>query len=1262
MTQIEEQGDSLRQWQSPVHLKADRLLTLTIECNGKKAEALIDSGSQLNLISALKAKELGLRVDPLESFAAEAANRSKMTVYGTTVADLAITDSRGVKRTHTVGLLVTEVTAYPIYLGMPWIESHNPKLNFATKKLRHRDEKVSIGGIYQKVVAEDGKEFTKTLSDSSSDVYVLVVHMADENGLIREGEGEWPSRYADFADVGSEDLAKEIGEHGPHDLSIELTEGFEPPWSPLYNLSESELVALRKYLDDYVARGWIRHSRSPAGAPILFAKKKDGSLRLCVDYRGLNKVTVKNRGPLPLIQESLIRLSQAKLFTKLDLKEAYHRIRIKEGDEWKTAFRTRYGHFEYMVMPFGLTNAPAVFQAHINQVLAGLVDVTCIVYLDDILIFSEDERSHERHVREVLQRLRDAKLYCNPKKCQWHTRTTEFLGYQISPEGVSMDPERVKTIRDWPLPRSVGDIRVFVGFLNYYRRFIHGFSEKALPLTRLTRKAPDAAKKGRALRKEESQYLDIGPDGRRAWQELKDAFLEVPILANFERNRRTKAEVDASGGAISGILSQIVPDGDNLSTWRPIDFFSQKLTPVEQRYDTHDLELLAMVRCLVHWRHYLDRLPFELYSDHRNLKWFMETKVLNHRQVRAYITLSKFDFVLVHRPGKVNPADGPSRRPDYMAEAKKSATELDEVFLEPMRRLLSRTARSSSKPNGEVGGEVDAMIGSITRSQDREGADQKLQRAIHRFVMNDGAEVSRSQQLSSDDGSEVRRLTPEDEATSGTSEAAQLDQKGSMQLRTRKKKSRVVPRLPLRDEATPGTSEVAQLDQKGPMQLRTREEKSRAIIESHDSPLAGHFGVRRTLEKLRRRFRWSGMTRDVREYVRTCSFCNKAVARRHKPHGLLQPLPVPDGPWRQVTMDFVTELPPSRRGEEVFDSILVIVDRFTKMSHYVAARADWDGEDLARSWIREVVRLHGCPQTIISDRGPLMSAKHWDTFNHYLNSVRVLTSAYHPQTDGQTERQNQTLEQYLRCYCCVEQDDWSLWISLAEYAYNDSVHSTTGMTPFFACYGFHPQGADWPDRSLGDGESPKGLQMATKLIEVRAECARKIKAANKYQEELQNRSRKELVLEVGDQVYVNSRHIKSFRPKKKLDWKYLGPGTVIEKISDVAYRVDLPGAPNIHPVFHVSLLEPFVPKPSLEHPEVEAKDTLQQVGDDVYEIDKILDREQDEDGGWRYLVSWKGYPAEENSWEPSINISGNALKAFFKKKGIGPRRAKKAKG
>ena len=222
-------------------------------------------------------------------------------------------------------------------------------------------------------------------------------------------------------------------------------------------------------MDDNLCKGFIRPSNSPAGAPILFAKKKDGSLRLCVDYRGLNRITRKNRYPLPLINDLLDRLKTAKIFTKLDLRAGYNNVRIASGHEWKTAFRTRYGSFEYLVMPFGMTNSPATFQHFMNDIFRDMTDDFVVIYLDDILIFSADPAKHEQHVRLVLERLRQHNLHAKPEKCQFHTDTTEYLGFIVSPKGVAMDPAKTKVIGDWPTPRNLKEVQSFLGFANFYR-------------------------------------------------------------------------------------------------------------------------------------------------------------------------------------------------------------------------------------------------------------------------------------------------------------------------------------------------------------------------------------------------------------------------------------------------------------------------------------------------------------------------------------------------------------------------------------------------------------------------------------------------------------------------------------------------------------------------------------------------------------------------------------------------------------------------
>ena len=297
-----------------------------------------------------------------------------------------------------------------------------------------------------------------------------------------------PPEYRDYADVFSKVKASELPPHCNYNLKINLEEGTSPPLGTLYSLSPVELSALRTFIDDNLNTGFIRPTASSHAAPVLFIKKKDGSLCLCVDFRGLNKITKKDRYPLPLISDLLDSPSRAKIYSKIDLRHAYHLVRIAPGNEWKTAFRMRYGSYEWLVMPFGLTNTPAAFQRFVNTIFADMLDVCVVVYLHDILIYSEDMESHQQHVQEVLRRLQLHHLFAKPEKCEFHLDSVEYLGYHLSPEGLTMSLDKIQTISDWPEPRKVKDIQSFLGFANFYRRFIFNYSNIVVPLTRLTHK------------------------------------------------------------------------------------------------------------------------------------------------------------------------------------------------------------------------------------------------------------------------------------------------------------------------------------------------------------------------------------------------------------------------------------------------------------------------------------------------------------------------------------------------------------------------------------------------------------------------------------------------------------------------------------------------------------------------------------------------------------------------------------------------------
>ena len=506
--------------------------------------------------------------------------------------------------------------------------------------------------------------FTKELTPSSQ---VMAIHCVFRPDAIKidqacelrnDSQTIPPFLEKDFADCFDLDKATALPRHRGADHDIQLQPGKEPPYLKTYSMSPGELRALEAYLNEALEKGWIRPSKSSAGAPVLFVPQKDGSMRVCIDYRGLNSITLKNRYPLPLISELLDRLSGSLIFSKIDLKNAYYRIRIKEGDEWKTAFRTKFGHFEYLVMPFGLTNAPATFQTYINQALRGLIDNFCIVYLDDILVFSKNAVEHENHLRLVMERLRDHDLYANPAKCSFFQTEVEFLGFIVDQQGLRMDPSRISAIAEWRShpPVTYRDVQVFLGFCNFYRRFIFGFSRIARPLHILLK----GMRKGRKPGKIGAEW---GSSQNQAFNQLIDAFITTPVLRHYDPFRPCRVETDASDAAAAGILSQKFED----NCWHPIAYYSRKFTGAELNYPIYDKEMMAIVLSFQHWRHYLQGAPdiIEVWSDHENLSRFMKQTALNGRQSRWLTFLIPYDFTIYYRKGALNPADGLSRRPDH---------------------------------------------------------------------------------------------------------------------------------------------------------------------------------------------------------------------------------------------------------------------------------------------------------------------------------------------------------------------------------------------------------------------------------------------------------------------------------------------------------------------------------------------------------------------------------------------------------------------
>uniref|UniRef100_A0A3Q3ALY7 Gypsy retrotransposon integrase-like protein 1 n=1 Tax=Kryptolebias marmoratus TaxID=37003 RepID=A0A3Q3ALY7_KRYMA len=601
--------------------------------------ALIDSGAEQDLISDGLVKQLGLEPVPLSSpLPVMDISGQTITKINCKVSNLQFLTSGNHRETG--DFLVFSSPANQMILGFPWLQKHNPVINWTRKRID------SWSPFCLQHCLQSALPVSNVKSESELKIDLAKV----------------PTEYHDLAAVFSKTKALSLPPHRPYDCAIELRPGEPLPTSRLFSLSGPERESMKNYIEDSLASGIIRPYTSPLGAGFFFVEKKK-SLRPCIDYRGLNQITVKNKYPLPLIDSGYQQLHSATVFTKLDLRNAYHLVRIREGDEWKTAFKTPLGHFEYLVMPFGLTNAPAVFQSLINDILRDFLNSSVFVYLDDILIYSQDLTHHRSLVRAVLQRLYENQLFVKAEKCEFSVSTVSFLGFIFGKGYYRTDPEKIKAVADWPVPTDRRQLQRFLGFANFYRRFIQDYSKIATPLTQLT---------------SIKQPFIWSLEAESAFGELKNRFVSAPILRHPNPKLQYILEVDASDSGVGAILSQRSPEDNKV---HPCAYFSRRLTPAEKNYDVGNRELLAIKLALEEWRHWLEgcKTPFIIWTDHKNLAYLQTAKRLNPRQARWSLFFGRFNFTITFRPGSKNV------KPDALSRlwASPDATDVEEPIISP---------------------------------------------------------------------------------------------------------------------------------------------------------------------------------------------------------------------------------------------------------------------------------------------------------------------------------------------------------------------------------------------------------------------------------------------------------------------------------------------------------------------------------------------------------------------------------------------------
>ncbi|KAF1333396.1 Retrovirus polyprotein, partial [Globisporangium splendens] len=828
---------------------------------------------------------------------------------------------------------------------------------------------------------------------------------------------------------------------------IKLKPGTKPISVPQWRQSPEQWNVIQEWTQEMAKAGIIRPSTSPFSAPTFCVKKPVG-WRIVHDYRQLNASTVLPAIPIPRKEDTFDAMSGSYWFSCMDLLWGYYQVKLREQDIPFTAFSTPDGLFEYLVTPMGLRGSPGTFNRLLQRVFSDLRDVMRI-YFDDIYVFtkSTNVQKHLEALDRVLHRCEVQQLYIKLSKCQFCVGEIPCLGDFVGRNGVRMDPDKIKIVQEWPVPKTKKQMESFLGTTVYVSRFCKDFAQFAGPLHDVI--------KG----KKPNERLELSHHQLACFEQLKVRLSSPPVLKLPDFSQPFGIRMDASNFAIGGVLFQKEGELEH-----PIAYTGRKMKSAELNYPVREQELLAIMHATKVWRVYLLDRPFVVETDHKSIETILTQKTTNRRVARWFNELAEFQPQFKWIPGHTNDvADALSRNPDF--EHKAATVNLEDLLKAAANREVVATINASPVS-------VEETAKKMYKS------DRRTQEILEHI--NKGRQVSKYSVVD-----------------------------GLLLYQTREDEE---PRLVI--------PEIEDL-------------KNRVIYENHDVLTASHPGYYKTYLAVQKKYYWPRMIKYIQRYVNTC---------------LLNPLSIPSGRWVEISMDFLVSLPKTNEGHDV---ILVIVDRLTKRAKFIATKTTATAEDTADLFMKCYMKDHGQPKSIVSDRDSKFTSKFWTSIMTTTKTQHNLSSAFRPQTDGQTERRNRFIEDYLRGVVNPAQNDWNDFLHTAEFAYNRRVHSTIGMSPFEADLGYNPY---IPDDVAADPEFKKLNKAAQDFL---------------FHQEVFLRKAQDAMSEAQERM-------KSYYDKNRKQQNFeIGPYPIVNKVHKDSYEIAMSKDLKIHPIFYTSLLKPY---------------------------------------------------------------------------------------
>lgn len=869
---------------------------------------------------------------------------------------------------------------------------------------------------------------------------------------------------------------------------------------------------LKKMLD----KGIISPSTSPWASPVVIVKKRDGSPRFCIDYRSLNSITQKDVYPLPRIDDVIERLNGSHIFSKLDLRSGYFQVPLISEERNKTAFVTHDGLWQFNRLPQGLKNSPSVFQRLMNQTLASLRWDVCLAYLDDIVVYSRSFKQHLIDIHKVCQVLHTSNFKLNYNKCSFFQHEISFLGHKINAMGCSPNDDNIRAILQFPIPKSSKAAHSFLQMIGFYRKFIPSFAQISVPLNKFTRKG----------------FPFIWTETEQtSFNLLKDAITSPAVLVLPDPSQPYTIRTDASHVGIGAVLLQKqTVDAENTSTnpiYKPVAFASRGLKPAEKRYSTIELETLAIWWSVTQkFRTYIEGQQFTLETDHKPLLSIMKKPYHNTRIERWMTTLQEYDMIVQHIPGKDNTtADALSRYPVDIPDNDKSFE----------TSIFVNSSTQTEKP----------MINAVTtRSMNRK----------HLFSTDHQVKPSIKSSIAI-----TPFTTPKSTSSASSNKAVSvffdndiLNQHQNQDFHIQKiKTTRPLPLNYLIDDNKVLHKIITRkLGQQITLPYLPGTLISNVLLAYHNSTFNGaHFGIKRTFYKIRDRFYWPNMYKDIEKHIISCIRCRTNKPSRRKLDGHLQSIEPPRGVWERLAMDYVGPVPQSKTGNKYF---IVLTDLFSK---FVITKAvnDNTSTTAAHFLLYDVFMIYGVPLEIITDNGRHFTSSLYESLLKLTDCCHVKTTPYNPQANGQCERHNATLVPNLVALSNRSRSDWDEKLLPTTFNYNATRHASTGYTPFELMFARAPRFiADLISNPIIPTDVHHFHATMKQFIEHVRIGARHNSIKQQHLAKLRyDRNRSDPQYYNGQNVLIRNRS----SSMNKFSPRFIGPYTIINKLHDKTYVV-----------------------------------------------------------------------------------------------------------